>query len=104
MALRITDACINCGACALECPNHAIYEGAFDWTMAEGTSHRDNQSQEPLQDDYYFIVSSKCTECVGFHDAPQCAFVCPADCCLPDPEHFETFAELEQKKKSLHND
>ena len=23
-------------------------------------------------EDYYFIVTSKCTECKGFHDEPQC--------------------------------
>ena len=28
MAIRITDECINCGACEPECPNNAIYEGA----------------------------------------------------------------------------
>ncbi|RXM51853.1 4Fe-4S binding protein, partial [Chryseobacterium sp. CH1] len=31
MAIKITDACINCGACEPECPNSAIYEGAIDW-------------------------------------------------------------------------
>ena len=28
MAFRITDACINCGACAAGCPCDAITEGA----------------------------------------------------------------------------
>ncbi len=32
------DECINCGACEPECPNTAIYEGAFDWKYADGTS------------------------------------------------------------------
>ena len=27
MAIKITDECINCGACEPECPNNAIYEG-----------------------------------------------------------------------------
>ena len=26
MAIKITDDCINCGACEPECPNNAIYE------------------------------------------------------------------------------
>ncbi len=26
MAIKITDECINCGACEPECPNTAIYE------------------------------------------------------------------------------
>ena len=38
MAIKITDACINCGACEPECPNTAIYEGGMPWSMAEGTS------------------------------------------------------------------
>ena len=38
MAIIITDECINCGACEPECPNTAIYEGAFDWKYADGTS------------------------------------------------------------------
>ena len=38
MAIIITDECINCGACEPECPNTAIYEGAFDWKYGDGTS------------------------------------------------------------------
>ncbi|MBM3403054.1 MAG: ferredoxin, partial [Bacteroidetes bacterium] len=26
MAIKITDECINCGACEPECPNNAIYD------------------------------------------------------------------------------
>ena len=33
MAIKITDECINCGACEPECPNNAIYEGAVDWML-----------------------------------------------------------------------
>lgn len=29
MALKITEECINCGACEPECPNNAIYEGSI---------------------------------------------------------------------------
>ena len=36
MAIKITDECINCGACEPECPNTAIYEGQ-KWTWAGGT-------------------------------------------------------------------
>jgi hypothetical protein len=25
----------------------------------------------------------------GFHDEPQCAAVCPVDCCIPDDNHVE---------------
>ncbi len=37
MAIRITEDCINCGACEPECPNHAIYEGGVQWRYADGT-------------------------------------------------------------------
>ena len=38
MAIRITDECINCGACEPECPNNAIYEGGAEWRFSDGTS------------------------------------------------------------------
>ena len=38
MAIKITDECINCGACEPECPNNAIYEGAMEWRFNEGTN------------------------------------------------------------------
>ena len=42
MAIKITDECINCGACEPECPNNAIYEGAMPWKLSEGTSLKGN--------------------------------------------------------------
>ncbi len=60
MALKITEECINCGACEPECPNQAI-----------------SQSGET-----YVIDASKCKECEGAHESPACAAVCPVDCCV----------------------
>ena len=37
MAIKITDECINCGACEPECPNNAIYESGVGWKYADGT-------------------------------------------------------------------
>jgi len=114
MAIMITDVCINCGACEPECPNNAIYEGGVSWKYADGTTLRDtfalhdgrevdaDELHNPVSDDYYFIVTDKCTECVGFHEEPQCAAVCPVDCCVPDPENVETQETLLQKKAILH--
>ena len=114
MAIMITDECINCGACEPECPNNAIYEGGVEWSMAEGTGVTGSYTlvdgttvaadaeQAPPEDDYYFIVTDKCTECVGFHEEPQCAAVCPVDCCVPDPEHVNTEEEMLARKERLH--
>lgn len=114
MAIKITEECINCGACEPECPNNAIYEGGIEWSMADGTTLKgeyilmDGSSVDvgkkinPVSDEYYYIVSDKCTECTGFHEEPQCAAVCPVDCCVPDPDIVETEDELLAKKEKLH--
>ena len=114
MAIKITDECINCGACEPECPNNAIYEASEDWKYADGTSLEGNvilpngnainaeELQEPLNDEVYFIVTDKCTECKGFFNEPQCAAVCPVDCCVPDEDCEETEAILLAKHQFLH--
>ena len=115
MAIRITDECINCGACEPECPNTAIYEGGAMWKFSEGTSLKGqvtganskstvdaDDENEPVDMDVYFIVTDKCTECKGFHEEPQCAAVCPVDCCVPDDDWVETDEELLAKKDALH--
>ena len=114
MAIIITDECINCGACEPECPNNAIYEGGDEWRVSDGTDVtgdyklRDGSSidadttQEPVSEDLYYIVADKCTECKGFHDEPQCAAVCPVDCCVDDEDIRETEDELLAKKDKLH--
>ncbi|MGA2532089.1 MAG: YfhL family 4Fe-4S dicluster ferredoxin [Candidatus Aminicenantales bacterium] len=75
MAYRITEECINCGACEPECPNQAISAG----------------------DERYVIDPNRCTECVGAFDESQCAAVCPTEACVNDPEHKETREELQAK-------
>ena len=114
MALMITDDCINCDVCEPECPNNAIYEGGSEWRFADGTTLRgeftgksgfsaDAESpQNPIALDVYYIVPDKCTECVGFHDEPQCAAVCPVDCCVDDPDNRESKEDLLAKKDALH--
>jgi len=81
MALMINEECINCNACVDECPNDAISEG----------------------ETVYVINPDLCTECVGFHDEPQCKTVCPVDgTIVPDPAHQETHEELLAKKERTH--
>ena len=58
MAYRIVASqCTSCSACSIECPNAAIFE--------KGGS--------------FAIDASKCTECIGHYDVPQCVAVCPVD-------------------------
>ena len=79
MALKITDACINCDVCEPECPNGAITEGEL----------------------IYVIDPHLCTECVGHFDEPQCQQVCPVDCIPLDPKHQETVDQLWSKYHRL---
>jgi ferredoxin len=114
MASIITDECINCGACEPECPNNAIYEGGIEWamedgtgvigmyTLEDGTEVPADKKNYPIDEDIYFIVPDKCTECMGFHEEPQCAAVCPVDCCVPDPDRQESEETLLQRKERLH--
>lgn len=114
MAIIITEECINCGACEPECPNNAIYEAGVNWTLADGTEVQGmfrmadgntvdvNTKFSPISEEVYFIVPDKCTECTGFHEEPQCAAVCPVDCCVPDPDHVESEATLLDRKERLH--
>jgi len=114
MAIIITDECINCGACEPECPNNAIYEGADEWRYSDGTSLSGDvvlpsgkevdadEVQEPVSDEIYYIVPDKCTECMGFHEEPQCAAVCPVDCCVPDEDHVESEEVLLEKQQFMH--
>ena len=79
MALKITDQCINCDVCEPECPNQAISQGI----------------------EFYVIDASRCTECVGHFDAPQCRQVCPVDCIPLDLDHVESREALLEKYHRL---
>ncbi len=97
MATTITSECINCGACEPECPNTAIYAGGVPWEL-------DGATGPAIAQDIYFIVPSKCTECVGFFDHEACAAVCPVDCCIPDPANVESESVLLARARKLHPD
>jgi len=57
VAYMITDQCISCGACFMECPWDAI----------------------GVEDSKFFIDPEKCSECIGNYDEPKCKSVCPVD-------------------------
>jgi ferredoxin len=82
VAILITDECISCHACEPECPNSAI----------------------SMDDERYEIDPTLCTECVGFSDTPQCAYVCPIDVCVDDPERRESEDDLFARALRLHPD
>ena len=82
MSLLITAECINCDVCEPECPNGAITQG----------------------EEIYVIKPELCTECVGFSDTPACAYVCPIDVCVDDPDRRETEEELFARALRLHPD
>jgi len=79
MALMITDECINCDVCEPECPNDAI----------------------SLGQEHYVIEPSRCTECVGHYDEPQCVQVCPVACIPNDPRRAESRDQLWVKFTAL---
>lgn len=79
VALLITDECINCDVCEPECPNDAIYMGQ----------------------EIYEIDPTKCTECVGHFDEPQCQQVCPVSCIPFNPAWRESKEELQAKYERL---
>ena len=61
MTYMITAECINCTACATDCPVEAISPG-------------------PSQ---FLIDPDVCVECEGFFDVPRCWYVCPVEACVP---------------------
>jgi len=78
-----------------------LLKGAI--TLNDGRVVEAVAPQAPLDNDYYYIVPDKCTECQGFHEEPQCADVCPVDACVPDELYRETVDELLAKKEKMHS-
>jgi ferredoxin len=79
VAYKITDDCINCGACEPVCPNQAISMG----------------------DVHFDVNPERCTECTGYFDEAQCASVCPNESAIPDPDRRESKEVLLARKEKL---
>lgn len=71
MTMIITDDCINCGACAVECPPEAIYEPAKSFKL-------NRKIIKPFSYEHFFIVTKICDECFGLKKI-KCIAVCPMD-------------------------
>ena len=101
MAVMITDECINCDACAPECPVAAILDDASE--------------KNPYEGERFYIKPESCVECVGHADEPRCAAACPTEGSIvwdmPYTTDFEeyyvagnesgTYKIREHKKKGL---
>ncbi len=74
MSIIITDECINCGACAAECPADAILEPGENIEINE-------IKLQAIFSDHFFIDTEKCTECNGFNEL-RCVAVCPMNSVL----------------------
>lgn len=72
MSMKITDECINCGACEYACPNKAILEAGRSFV------NKNNEKCEPLSDDHFFIVPHLCNQCNGKDS--ECIKICPINC------------------------
>ena len=69
------------------------------FTLLDGTVVDADQKNAPVSVDIYYITPNKCTECQGFHEEPQCAAVCPVDCCVPDEMYQETVERTDGQKR-----
>ncbi len=65
MSVMITKECINCDACAPECPVAAIMS--------------DSDEKNPFEGERYYVKPEACVECVGHADQPRCAAACPTE-------------------------
>lgn len=69
--MKITEDCINGGACAVECPTEAIYEPGIVLKIKE-------KFMSPISKDHFFIITEICDECAGLKKI-KCISICPMD-------------------------
>lgn len=70
MAHMITAECINCSACAMECPVRAISSAASQ----------------------FVVDPDVCMDCAGYFAIPRCVWVCPVNACAPARTSYLTRA------------
>jgi len=65
MSVMITEECINCDACAPECPVAAILG--------------DDSEKNPYEGERFYVKPETCVECVSHADTPRCVEACPTE-------------------------
>lgn len=65
----ITEECINCGACLVECPADAIFEPGESFALGDNNF-------APLSNEHYFIAPDLCNTCAELNEK-KCIAVCP---------------------------
>ncbi len=89
MALKITDDCINCGACEIECPSNAVYPKTINPAVKEPSYINNNlYSKEFVSSKHYYINPYQCNDCKSIFSSPRCDAVCPVACCLIENECY----------------
>ena len=71
MAYVITNNCINCKACLIECLEDAIF-------IPTKKMFKNRLNKFYISADHYNIDQSKCSGCILL-DRPRCADICPMD-------------------------
>lgn len=69
MFVKITDECINCGACAVECPTEAIFEPGEN-SRVEGIDY------PTISNEHFYIITDLCNKCFGLN-LIKCISICP---------------------------
>ncbi len=94
MAYKITNDCINCGVCEVECPVGAIIPGGVNWRskydplvmFTEAPAMKDPFYSETI----YYVVPGMCNECRDFFSEPRCEMICPMGSVVKDDSVAET--------------
>lgn len=105
MALKISNDCMNCGICEIECPYNAIYPAGLNWRRVKNKYLALCEDKSFTDDFYsamhYYIVPDMCTECKGISETPKCIMVCPLSGIEKDIERWESEEHLYSKKQYL---
>jgi ferredoxin len=105
MALKITNDCMNCSACEVECFYGAIFPPGVNWRRMQN-KYLSLCEDKSVKDDFYsgthyYIVPDECTECKGISPIPRCIMMCPVSAIVADKQHWESEEHLYAKKEYL---